>query len=126
MRVTRPMLTTMMVVPILAACATTPQHLPVTDVPPGNYVLVEPESDVYTAVAINENAHTVRMGDQTITGQHWLDAEGRLHIVPDTGECAGMESVWTYSVSGNRITMDQVSSECTVEGMPTHEVWERS
>lgn len=111
----------------LGACASAEVRRPVMDVPPGSYVLVEPQSDVYNAVTINERAWAVRMGDEVFTGAQWVDAEGRLHLVNDTGPCAGQQSVWTYSYSGGRITLDRVEDECTArpEGQPSHMVYQR-
>lgn len=109
---------TLLLALVAGACATTATRAPLADVPPGNYVLVEPRSDVYNAVALNDRAYTVRMGNQTFTGQHWVDAEGRLHVVEDAGPCAGQESIWTYSYAGNRITMNLVDDLCTVRATP--------
>ncbi|HSJ09233.1 MAG TPA: hypothetical protein VK928_04945, partial [Longimicrobiales bacterium] len=93
---------------LVAACATT-TRLPLTDVPSGTYVLVEPASDVYNAASINQNAFSMRMGDATHTGQHWVDSQGRIHMMDDAGPCAGMESVWTYTYANNRVTLNRVS-----------------
>lgn len=124
MRSARSLLPMLLVPLMLAACATT-TRMPVTDVPTGNYVLVEPQQDTYMAVSIGEWAHSLRAGDETWTGQHWLDAEGRLHTVDDTGECAGMEAIWTYQYTGNRLTMDLVSDECPTREIPERLVYER-
>jgi hypothetical protein len=111
---------------VVSACATT-TRLPVTDVPAGTYVLVEPASDEYNAVTISENAFAVRMGDMTHSGQHWLDSEGRLHMTDDAGPCAGVESIWTYQYSGNRVTLDLVEDLCTERpsAFPERLVYER-
>ncbi len=108
------------------ACATT-SRMPVTDVPAGTYVMVEPASDEYNAVAINENAFALRMGTQTMTGQHWVDSDGRLHITEDSGPCAGQESIWTYTYANNRITMQRVEDMCTARpaDFPERMVYER-
>lgn len=110
--------------PLAAACATT-TRLPLTDVAPGTYVLVEPAPETYNAVTINQSAFSVRDGDQTYTGKHWLDREGRIHMTTDTGDCAGVESVWTYTQSGNRITLTKVSDACEGREMPATMVYER-
>lgn len=110
---------------VAVACATT-TRLPVTDVPAGTYVLVEPASEEYNAVSINEGAYAVRIGDMTMSGQHWLDSDGRLHLVDDTGDCAGQESIWTYSYANNRITMDLVEDMCVGREIPSHMVYERN
>ncbi|MGH7444871.1 MAG: hypothetical protein ACREKM_08350 [Longimicrobiales bacterium] len=110
---------------VVSACATT-TRMPVTDVPAGTYVLVEPASEEYNAVAINEGAYAVRIGNMTLSGQHWVDADGRLHLVDDTGECAGQESIWTYSYANNRITLDLVEDLCVGREIPSHMVYERS
>ena len=116
----------MLLVPLLvAACATT-SRMPLADVPAGNYELVEPASDVHVAVAINENAFAVRQDRQTYTGQHWVDSQGRLHLVDDTGPCAGLESVWTYSYAGNRLTLEKVSDACTTRQFEQGMVFQRS
>lgn len=111
---------------VTTACATA-VRAPVADVPAGTYVLVEPETGVYQAVSINERAHALRVGDDVITGQHWVDADGRLHIVPDEGPCVGQESIWTYSYTGNRITMNLVQDRCTarVDPLPQRLVYQR-
>lgn len=111
---------------VVSACATT-SRLPVTDVPAGTYVLVEPASDDFNAVTINESAFSMRMGDMTHSGQHWLDSEGRLHMADDEGPCAGQESIWTYSYTNNRVTLDLVEDRCTARTMtlPERMVYER-
>lgn len=112
---------------LLAGACATATRAPVTDVPAGTYVLVEPESDEYHAVAINERAFTVRIGTQTHSGQVWVDGDGRLHLADDTGPCAGQESIWTYQYSGNRITMNLVDDLCTARAsaFPARLVYER-
>lgn len=110
---------------VVGACAST-TRMPVTDVPAGTYVLVEPASEEYNAVSINEGAYAVRIGNMTMSGQHWVDADGRLHLVDDTGECAGQESIWTYSYANNRITLDLVEDLCAGREIPSHMVYERS
>lgn len=110
---------------VAAACATTQVRQPLTDVPAGEYLLVEPEPEQYTAVAINQGAYTVRVGDQVWSGKHWVDGQGRVHLVDDTGECAGMESIWTYSYSMNRISMELVSDACATRDLNSPQVWER-
>ena len=114
-----------MLLAVTAACATTQVRQPLTDVPAGEYLLVEPEPEQYTAVAINEGAYTVRVGDQVWSGTHWVDGQGRAHIVDDAGECAGMESIWTYSYMSNRLTMELVSDACPTREFSSTQVWER-
>lgn len=96
---------------VAAACATS-VRAPVDTVRPGTYHLVEPTPDEYTVVAINEGAFSVRVGDRTWTGQHWLDGDGRYHMVDDSGECAGLQSVWDYQVTGDRVTLNLIRDEC--------------
>jgi hypothetical protein len=124
MRMTRTLPLALVLTALTAACATT-TRMPVTDIPAGNYVLVEPASDTYTAIAINDMAYSVRMDDDIWTGRHWVDADGQLHVVDDEGSCAGMESVWTYNYSGNRLTLDLVSDACTTRDQPDRLVYER-
>jgi hypothetical protein len=100
-----------------SACAAA-MRAPLTDVPPGGYVLVEPESDVYNAVTINERAFSARIGDEIHTGQHWVDSEGRLRMADDAGPCAGQESIWTYAYSNNRVTLNLVEDLCAVRSVP--------
>ena len=110
------------------ACAPAATRAPVTDIPAGTYVLVEPEPDGFYAVTINERAFAVRMDDMTHTGEHWIDAEGRLHMADIGGPCAGQESIWTYSFANNRVSMDLVEDRCAARPMsfPQRWVWERS
>lgn len=110
---------------IVAACATA--RAPVTDVPPGTYELVEPESDVYNAVAITDRAFTVRIGDQVHSGEHWVDDDGRLRMADLSGPCAGEESIWTYSYASNRVTLNLVEDRCNArpEALPQMMVYER-
>jgi hypothetical protein len=116
----------MLLLPLFAtACATAAARLPLTDVPPGTYVMVEPASETYNAVTIGANSFSYRNGDETGTGQHWLDSDGRVHIVDDSGECAGQESIWTYQYTGNRISMTKVSDACAGREMPATMVYER-
>jgi hypothetical protein len=112
---------------LMGACATTVRN-PIEDVPPGEYVMVEPESDVYTAVALNETAFTVRMDDAIHSGQHWVDADGRIHMVNDAGPCADVESIWTYDYSGDRFTLNLVEDQCQVrpQPFPDQVVYERN
>lgn len=112
---------------VAGACATA-VRAPVEDIPPGEYVVVEPESDVYWAVAINERAFTARMDDAVHSGQHWVDGQGRLHMADDVGPCAGVESIWTYSYTGNRVTLNLVEDQCEVrpQSFPDRMVFERS
>jgi len=109
------------------ACAPGATRAPVTDIPAGTYVLVEPETDVYHAVNIEERAFSVRMGDDIHTGQHWIDSEGRLHMSDDAGPCVGQESIWTYSYANGRVTLDLVEDQCTARPMtfPQRWVWAR-
>lgn len=112
---------------VVTACATTPRREPLTAVPAGNYVLVEPASDVYNAVGINEWTFAARIGNETHRGQHWVDSAGRLHMTDDAGPCAGQESIWTYSYANNRVTLDLVQDLCTARPMafPQRMVYER-
>lgn len=109
---------------VAGACAT---RGPLADVPLGTYELVEPESEVYNAVAINERSYTVRVGDEIVRGEHWVDSQGRIHLADDAGPCAGQESIWTYSYSNNRVTMNLVEDRCPVrsEEFPQRMVYER-
>lgn len=97
---------------VMAACASAPTRAPVTFAPMGTYVQVQPEPAEYTAVATTETGWAARVGDQVITGEHWVDDEGLYHRVETTGPCAGMESVWEYDVMGDRVTFNLVSDEC--------------
>lgn len=102
-----------------AASACAPAvRAPLADVPPGGYVLVEPEMDVYNAVTINERAFSLRVGDEIFTGQHWVDADGNLRMTDDAGPCAGEVSIWTYSYSNNRVTLNLVEDRCEVRRQP--------
>jgi hypothetical protein len=112
----------------LAASACVPaMRAPLTDVPPGGYVLVEPDSEVYNAVTINERAFSSRVGDEIHTGQHWVDSEGRLRMVDDAGPCAGQESIWTYSYSNNRVTLELIQDLCPARSpqFPQRMVYQR-
>lgn len=111
---------------VTTACATS-VRAPLADVPAGNYVMVEPTSDVYNAVAINERGYTVRAGNQVYGGELWVDADGQLHLVDTEGPCVGQESIWTYNYSGNRVTLDLVEDVCTVRPnqFPQRMVYER-
>lgn len=110
---------------VAAACAPS-VRAPVDVVPAGNYHLVEPAPAEYTVVAVNEGAFSIRVGDRTWTGQHWLDADGRYHMVDDTGECGGYESVWNQQVSGNRVTLTLIRDECPTREFPADRlVYER-
>lgn len=110
----------------VSACATT-TRTPVTDVPLGTYQLVEPASDEYNAVTINERAFAARMGNSTFSGQHWIDSEGRLRMADDTGPCAGQESIWTYQYANNRVTLDLIEDRCAARptAFPARMVYER-
>ncbi len=112
----------------LAASACVPAtRTPLTDVPHGGYVLVEPEPEVYNAVTINEYAFSARMGDEIVTGRHWVDSDGRLRMTDDEGPCAGEESIWDYSYANNRVTLDLVEDRCTVRSVafPERMVYQR-
>lgn len=100
---------------VVTACAT---RMPVTDVPAGTYVLVEPASDTYNAVTISDRAFAARMGNMVHSGQHWLDSDGRIHMADDAGPCAGVESIWTYQYTNNRVTLNLVEDLCTVRPNP--------
>jgi len=100
---------------VLSACATARSPLP--DVPAGTYVLVQPESEVYNAVAITNRAFTARMGTQILSGEHWV-SDGRLHMADFSGPCQGQESIWTYSYSNNRVTLDLVQDRCGARNPP--------
>ncbi len=112
---------------LVSACAST-ARMPVTDVPAGTYVMVEPASGEYNAVTINEGAFAARMGNQTLTGKHWVDRDGVLHMTADTGVCANQESLWTYSYANNRITLDLVEDRCTARSpaFPDRMVYQRN
>jgi hypothetical protein len=111
----------------VAACAPMVTRAPLTDVPAGTYVLVEPASDQYNAVAINESGFVVRMGNETHAGRHWVDADGRLRMTDEAGPCAGQESIWTYQYTNNRVTLDLVEDLCPARTMtfPQRMVYER-
>ncbi len=111
----------------VGACATAPVRHPVTDVPLGTYVLVEPDPGVYNAVTINERAWAVREGNEVFTGTQWVDDEGRLHLVDDAGPCAGVESIWTYSYANRRITLERITDMCSARSMdmPARMVYEQ-
>jgi hypothetical protein len=117
MRVTR-MITSFLALAVLLTACTTAVRRPVTDVPAGTYVQVEPTPEVYSAVAINERAWNARFGDQTLQGQHWIDRDGRLRMADDAGPCAGQESIWTYSYSNNRVTLDLIEDRCATRPNP--------
>lgn len=127
MRINRMIAPAVLLALVATACAST-TRAPLEGVPSGNYVLVEPESDVYNAVSINERAFTVRLDDQVYSGEHWVDAEGRLHMTEDEGPCAGEESIWTYDYANNRVTLDLVEDRCEARTTPYPErmVYERS
>lgn len=111
---------------VIGACAPA-VRAPLTDVPAGTYVLVEPESEVYNAVTINERAFNLRVGDDIMTGEHWVDDMGRIHMAEDEGPCAGMASIWTYDYTGNRVTLDLVEDRCPTRPpeFPERMVYER-
>lgn len=111
---------------VTTACATS-VRAPLADVPAGNYVMVEPASGTYNAVAINERGYTVRSGNQIYGGELWVDSMGQLHMADREGACMGQESIWTYSYSGNRVTLDLVDDMCTVRPnqLPQRVVYER-
>jgi len=100
---------------VASACATARAPLP--DVPAGTYVMVQPESEVYNAVAITNRAFTARMGTQIHSGEHWV-SDGRLHMADFSGPCQGQESIWTYSYSNNRVTLDLVEDRCGARNPP--------
>jgi hypothetical protein len=110
---------------VVSACTTA--RAPLADVPAGNYVMVEPASDVYNAASIHETGYTLRVGDDVWSGQHWVDSQGRLHMVDDEGPCMGQGSIWTYSYTGNRVTLDLIEDRCTARPMtlPERMVYER-
>lgn len=112
---------------VASACATTSMRAPVEDVPPGEYVLVEPQSDVFNAVRINPRAFTVRLGTQIHSGQHWVDGSGLLHMTDDDGPCAGQESIWNYDYANNRVTLNLVEDQCAARptAFPDRMVYER-
>ncbi len=111
----------------IAACATTAERLPITDVPAGNYVMVEPASDTYQAVSITDRAYMMRAGDQLMGGEMWVDAAGDLHLLATDGPCLGQESLWRYDYEGRRITLDLVEDMCTarMNALPDRIVYER-
>ncbi|CAN5872565.1 hypothetical protein BH23GEM9_BH23GEM9_28960 [soil metagenome] len=116
----------LMLAVIANACATT-TRAPVTDIPAGTYVLVEPASDVYNAVNINDRAFAGRMGTTTFGGQHWIDRNGRLRMADDAGPCAGQESIWNYQYMSNRVTLTLVEDRCAARAtaFPPRMVYER-
>lgn len=120
------MLAALTLVLAAAACATT-TRAPLTDVPDGTYVLVDPAPDGYHAVALNDWAFTARVDDDVHTGQHWLDDQGRLHMADDEGPCAGVESIWTYDYTGDRVELTLVEDRCDVRPMafPDRMIYER-
>ncbi|HSJ05636.1 MAG TPA: hypothetical protein VK936_02965 [Longimicrobiales bacterium] len=103
---------------IAGACATVAARAPLTDVPAGTYVLVEPVSDQYNAVAINEHGFVARMGNATHAGRHWVDPDGRLRMADEAGPCAGQESIWTHQYANNRVTLELIQDLCTVRATP--------
>jgi hypothetical protein len=109
---------------VVSACAS---RAPVTDVPPGVYVMVEPEPQVYNAVRVAPRAFTARMGDEIHSGEHWVDGDGRLRMADMTGPCEGQESVWNYQYANNRVTLTLVEDRCRVRPTPFPErmVYER-
>jgi hypothetical protein len=111
---------------VIAACAPA-MRAPLTDVPAGTYVLVEPETDVYNAVTINERAFSLRVGQNVITGEHWVDELGRIHMAENEGPCAGQASVWTYQYTANRVTLNLVEDHCPMRPpeYPERMVYER-
>lgn len=127
MKITRSIAPAALLLLLAGACATTAVRDPLVDVPAGNYVLVEPRSDVYNAVAITDRAFTLRVGDDIMRGQHWVDADRRIHMAFDTGPCAGQESIWTYGYTGNRVTLNLVEDLCPVRRptLPQRMVYER-
>jgi hypothetical protein len=47
-----------------------------------------------------------------------VDARGRLHVVDDTGPCAGHVDIWTYRYANNRVTLQLVEDQCPVRSPP--------
>lgn len=111
---------------LAAACATTPVRSPVTFAPQGTYIQVQPEPSAYTAVSLTDRAYNARVGNDLIPGEHWVDDEGFYYRVDNTGPCAGMESVWTYDVSGDRVTLNLVSDQCRARNLAQTYVFERT
>ena len=109
---------------LLTACATVPERRPISDVPLGTYVLVDPAPPEYNAVTINENAWSLRSGDEVVNGTHWIDSDDMLHIVSNDGPCGGMDSVYRYSYENHRLTLDRVSDACGNRDAPAHMVYE--
>lgn len=111
---------------VMSACAIAPVRAPVTFAPAGTYVQVQPEAAEYTAVATTDTGWAARIGDQVITGAHWVDNQGLYYRTDETGPCAGMTSVWRYDVQGNRVTLNLVSDECTARDLASTYVYERN
>lgn len=111
---------------VMAACATAPVRAPVTFAPTGSYVQVQPAPGEYTAVAMNQGAYTMRVGNQLWEGDHWVDDQGNYYRVDRTGPCAGQTSVWTYDVRGDRVTLNLVSDACPTRNFSSTYVFERS
>lgn len=109
---------------LVGACAS---RAPLTDVPSGVYVLVEPESDVYNAVRVAPRAFTARMGNEIHSGEHWVDGDGRLRMADMAGPCEGQESVWNYQYANNRVTLTLVEDRCRTRNpaFPQRMVYER-
>jgi hypothetical protein len=126
MRITGSIATAVLCGLVIAACAPA-MRAPLTDIPAGTYVLVEPETDVYNAVTINERAFSLRVGETIMTGEHWVDGMGRLHIVENEGPCAGQASVWRYDYTANRVTLELVEDHCPVRppDFPERMVYQR-
>ena len=124
MRSVAPLLSALLLLLVVSACAS---RAPLTDVPTGVYVLVEPEPQVYNAVRVAPRAFTVRMGDETYSGEHWVDGDGRLRMADMAGPCQDQESIWDYQYANNRVTLTLVEDRCRAraEPLPQRMVYER-
>jgi|GEM_PF-2342292 len=124
MRSVAPLLSALLLLLVVSACAS---RAPLTDVPTGVYVLVEPEPQVYNAVRVAPRAFTVRMGDEIYSGEHWVDGDGRLRMADMAGPCQDQESIWDYQYANNRVTLTLVEDRCQArtEPLPQRMVYER-
>ncbi|MEX2530887.1 MAG: hypothetical protein WD960_08945 [Gemmatimonadota bacterium] len=110
------LLPALLLLPVVSACAAS--RAPLTDVPTGEYVLVEPEPQVFNAVRVAPRAFTVRMGDEIHSGEHWVDDGGRLRMADMAGPCQDQESIWNYQYANNRVTLTLVEDRCQARAQP--------